>query len=226
MENQKEIKVALIIIVVMIVVASIIGKLALMKADRLQAEYEARFHTIYFDTAGGKIISPIEADSLWDASNIRAEKEGYIFTGWLLNGQPIDYWEELTHDVTVTASYRDPRHTKEQLSSATKIDYVSLFKGEETLRYNFYNITGEIVQDAGDNIYHVDMTKKSSYYTDRIQIEVKGKPSEIIMVGDIISFTGQYQGNYSYTTVLLTDNKIPHFTVYAENLKVVGHTNY
>ena len=63
-------------------------------------------------------------------------------------------------------------------------------------------------------------------YTNRIQVEIKGKTSEILMVGDIISFTGEYLGNSDYTTVLGSNNKIPIFRVFAENLKVTGQLFY
>lgn len=116
----------------------------------------------------------------------------------------------------------------EQLATATTIDYVSLYKGANTLNGNFYKITGEIVQDAGNYIYHINMTKNgtySTYYTDRIQIILIGEPSEILMEGDIVSFTGQSLGNYTYTTVLGSDSTIPELLVYAENLSVIGHTD-
>lgn len=115
-----------------------------------------------------------------------------------------------------------------QISSATTIDYRSLYKGADTLNGNFYNITGEIVQVIEDHFYHVNMTKANeyyTYYTDRIQISLIGTPSEILMEGDIVSFTGEALGNYTYTTVKGNDTTIPFLRVYAENLKVVGHTD-
>lgn len=118
-----------------------------------------------------------------------------------------------------------------QIESATTIDYRTLYKGANTLNGNFYNITGEIVQVVEDRIYHVNMTENSSdyssysYYTDRIQISVIGTPSEILMEGDIISFTGESLGNYTYTSVMGSSNTIPFLRVYAENLKVIGHTD-
>ena len=119
----------------------------------------------------------------------------------------------------------------EQIASATTIDYVSLYKGANTLNGNFYKITGEIVQDVGDHIYHINMTENSlsyssySYYTDRIQISLIGTPSEILMEGDIVSFTGESLGNYTYTAIMGSSNTVPFLRVYAENLKVIGHTD-
>lgn len=218
------IKVVIIIIVVMVVGAFLLNQIVLMQADKMQAEYESRFHTIYFDTDGGKAIAPIKAETFGSVSNKYAEKDGYIFDCWLLDGQPIDSLKSsvLTKDVTLKAQYIDLRPTSEEIANAQTIDYVTLFKGEETLSYKFFKITGEIVQDAGDNIYHVRM---GTSYTNRIQVEIKGKTSEILMVGDIISFTGEYLGNSDYTTVLGSNNKIPIFRVFAENLKVTGHSN-
>ena len=119
--------------------------------------------------------------------------------------------------------------SSEKIASATTIDYRSLYKGANTLNGNFYKITGEIVQVIGDAHYHVNMTKNGSeyysYYTDRIQISLIGTPSEILMEGDIISFTGESLGNYTYTTALGSDNTVPFLRVYAENLKVIGNTD-
>ena len=115
-----------------------------------------------------------------------------------------------------------------QIANATTIDYRSLYKGASTLNGNFYKITGEIVQVVEDHLYHVNMTKTGeyyTYYTDRIQISVIGTPSEILMEGDIISFTGESLGNYTYTSVMGSSTTVPFLRVYAENLKVVGHTD-
>ena len=114
-----------------------------------------------------------------------------------------------------------------QIANATTIDYRSLYKGANTLKGNFYTITGEIVQVVADNIYHINMTKTGeyyTYYTDRIQIFLIGSPSEILMEGDIVSFTGESLGNYTYTAVMGNENTVPFLRVYAENLKVIGHT--
>lgn len=116
----------------------------------------------------------------------------------------------------------------EKISSATTIDYRSLYKGANTLNGNFYKITGEIVQIVDDNHYHINMTKTGeyyTYYTDRIQISLIGAPSEVLMEGDIVSFTGESLGNYTYTAVMGNESTVPFLRVYAENLQVVGHTD-
>lgn len=116
----------------------------------------------------------------------------------------------------------------EKIANATTIDYRSLYKGANTLNGNFYKITGEIVQIIDDTHYHINMTKTGeyyTYYTDRIQISLIGKPSEILMEGDVVSFTGESLGNYTYTAVMGNDETIPFIRVYAENLKVIGHTD-
>lgn len=116
----------------------------------------------------------------------------------------------------------------EKIESATTIDYRSLYKGANTLNGNFYKITGEIVQIIDDTHYHINMTKTGeyyTYYTDRIQISLIGNPSEILMEGDVVSFTGESLGNYTYTAVMGNDTTVPFLRVYAENLKVIGHTN-
>ena len=125
----------------------------------------------------------------------------------------------------------DNEPTSQQISSATTIDYRTLYKGANTLNGNFYKITGEIVQVVDDHIYHVNMTENTSsyssysYYTDRIQISVIGTPSEILMEGDIISFTGESLGNYTYSTVMGNNSTIPFLRVYADYLSVIGHTD-
>lgn len=118
--------------------------------------------------------------------------------------------------------------TSTQISNATTIDYRNLYKGANTLNGKFYKITGEIVQVIGEHLYHINMTKTGeyyTYYTDRIQVSLIGNPSEILMEGDIVSFTGESLGNYTYTAVLGNETTIPFLRVYAENLKVVGHTD-
>lgn len=119
--------------------------------------------------------------------------------------------------------------SQEKIAGATTIDYRSLYKGANTLNGKYYKITGEIVQVVGDNYYHINMTKSGSeyysYYTDRIQISLIGTPSEILMEGDIVSFTGESLGNYTYVTALGSENTVPFLRVYAENLKVIGHTD-
>lgn len=120
-----------------------------------------------------------------------------------------------------------PSH--EQITNAKEIDYRSLYKGADTINGNFYKITGEIVQVIEGNLYHINMTKSGSeyytYYTDRIQISLIGTPSEVLMEGDIVSFIGESLGNYTYTAVLGNEKTVPFLRVYAENLKVIGHTD-
>lgn len=117
---------------------------------------------------------------------------------------------------------------QEKISNATTIDYRTLYKGANTLNGNFYKIVGEIVQIIDSAHYHINMTKSGSanysYYTDRIQISLIGNPSEILMEDDIVSFTGEALGNYTYTSALGSDNTVPYLRVYSENLKVIGHT--
>lgn len=116
----------------------------------------------------------------------------------------------------------------EKIANAKTIDYRSLYKGASTLNGNFYKITGEIVQIIDNAHYHINMTKTGeyySYYTDRIQISLIGTPSEILMEGDIVSFTGESIGNYTYTAVMGNESTVPFLRVYSENLKVVGHTD-
>ena len=114
MKNQKSVIliVLFLIIIIFILVALLIRNMLLSKADKLNAEYEARFHTVYFDTDGGKTISPKKVESFAGISNVSAEKDGYIFQGWLLDGKLIDYsFTPLTQDITLKASYRKKENT-------------------------------------------------------------------------------------------------------------------
>ena len=110
MKNQKGISLIklLLIIVIMIIGYILLNKILYTKADKIKAEYEARFHIISFDTDGGKEIAPKKVESFGGISNVKAEKEGYIFEGWLLDGQLIDHnsTTKLTQDITVKAKYR------------------------------------------------------------------------------------------------------------------------
>ena len=49
--------------------------------------------------------------------------------------------------------------TAKQIASAKTINYVGLYKGANTLKGNFYKITGEIVQVVEDHLYHINMTR-------------------------------------------------------------------
>ena len=110
MKSQKGITLiaVLIIIVIMLLGFFLINKFLHDKAERLNAEYEAMFHTITFDTDGGNYISPKKVQTFGGISNVYAEKNGYIFEGWLLDGQLIDVnsLPPLTQDVIVKAKYR------------------------------------------------------------------------------------------------------------------------
>lgn len=124
MKSQKGISLinlVIIIIVVMTLGAFLISKLLYIKADKLKAEYEARFHTITFDTDGGNYISPKKVETFGGISNVYAEKNGYIFEGWLLDGQLVDVKSSipLTQDVTLTAKYRKKLNTENNNSNFT-----------------------------------------------------------------------------------------------------------
>lgn len=109
MKSQKSITLIafLIVIVILLLGTFLLRKYLYAKADKMQAEYEARFHTVSFDTDGGKAISPKKVESFAGISNVSAEKNGYIFEGWMLDGQLIDYsFTPLTQDVILKAKYR------------------------------------------------------------------------------------------------------------------------
>ena len=122
MKSQKGIsRIAVFFIVVVFMILSIIllKKIILKQADKMEAEYEARFHTITFDTDGGNYISPKKVETFGGISNVYAEKNGYIFEGWLLDGQLVDVnsMTPLTKDVTLTAKYRKKLNTENNSSN-------------------------------------------------------------------------------------------------------------
>ena len=70
----------------------------------LDASWTRLTHTVAFDTAGGTPIGPIAVDDgkpvLEPADPTR---DGYEFSGWLLDGRPYDFDTPVTRDITLTA---------------------------------------------------------------------------------------------------------------------------
>lgn len=108
-----------IIIVITIIVVVLVSNYLHWKVDKMEAEYEARFHTITFDTDGGEYIPPIRVQSTFYSSDKTAKKDGYIFTGWLLNGQPIDESIRITQDITLKASYRKKLNNDSNINNSS-----------------------------------------------------------------------------------------------------------
>lgn len=108
MKNQKGITliVFILIIIIMIFGAFLLNKILLIKADKINAEYEASFHTVTFDTDGGSEIAPMKVQNFIDVTYKVPTKEGYIFQNWLLDGKPVESSSiRVTQDITLKASY-------------------------------------------------------------------------------------------------------------------------
>lgn len=65
-------------------------------------------HTVTFDSAGG---SPVEPQTVADGAAAidpgTPERDGYKFTGWLLDGEPFDFSTPITGDITLTAGWEE-----------------------------------------------------------------------------------------------------------------------
>ena len=65
-------------------------------------------HTVTFDSAGG---STIPAQTVTDGAAAidpgTPTRDGYTFTGWLLDGKPFDFATPITGDITLTAGWEE-----------------------------------------------------------------------------------------------------------------------
>ena len=65
-------------------------------------------HTVTFDSAGG---STIPAQTVTDGAAaidpVTPTRDGYTFTGWLLDGKPFDFATPITGDITLTAGWEE-----------------------------------------------------------------------------------------------------------------------
>lgn len=165
MKNEKGITliVFLLIIIIIILGTFLIRNMLLTKADKLNAEYEARFHTVYFDTDGGKTISPKKVETFASISNVSAEKDGYIFQGWLLDGQLIDYsLTPLTQDITLKASYRKKENNNTNNYSSNSNANNSNNKSSNT---NNSNNSNTQIQPENKKTFNINVRKDANLFT-------------------------------------------------------------
>ncbi|MDR0853159.1 MAG: hypothetical protein LBN34_02210 [Clostridiales Family XIII bacterium] len=117
--------------------------------------------------------------------------------------------------------------TAEAKINSAPIEYRDLFKGGEALAGNYYRLEGEIIQDAGDGTYRVNITKTGTYstfYQDTILIFVTGDTPEKLIEDDVINFVGISAGNYRYETTMGGTNEVPLLLVDGLDVQVVGTT--
>lgn len=82
------------------------------KDGTLAVEYvfvpETVTHTVTFDSAGG---TPVDAQTVGDGDKAidpgTPVRDGYTFTGWLLDGEPYDFTTPVTGDVTLVAGWEE-----------------------------------------------------------------------------------------------------------------------
>ena len=70
---------------------------------------EVAIHTITFDSDGGTPVDDIQVtDGLGITRPENPEKDGYVFAGWRLNGNPYFFGTPVTEDILLTAVWVDP----------------------------------------------------------------------------------------------------------------------
>lgn len=74
----------------------------------LYAKWEPIKYTVTFDTAGGSTIAPIKNIAYGSTIEKPADPvyEGRIFLGWTLNGEPYNFADGVTDDITLKAEWR------------------------------------------------------------------------------------------------------------------------
>ena len=77
-------------------------------------------HTVTFDSAGG---SPVEPQTVADGAAAidpgTPERDGYKFTGWLLDGEPFDFSTPITGDITLVAGWEESEEPAPVLHAVT-----------------------------------------------------------------------------------------------------------
>lgn len=120
MKSQKGVSLIVLLLIIIIIILStfLIRNMLLEKAEKLNAEYEASFHTVTFDTDGGSKIEPMKVQYSVDVTYKIPTKEGYIFEKWLLNGEPVESSNiKVTEDITLKASYKEKNNANNSNSS-------------------------------------------------------------------------------------------------------------
>lgn len=74
----------------------------------LTADWTINTYTVRFDTAGGSSVPEQAIDHGQKITEPAAPtREGYTFTGWLLDGRPFDFATPITGDITLTAGWEE-----------------------------------------------------------------------------------------------------------------------
>ena len=74
----------------------------------LTADWTINTYTVRFDTAGGSSVPEQAIDHGQKVTEPAAPtREGYTFTGWLLDGRPFDFATPITGNITLTAGWQE-----------------------------------------------------------------------------------------------------------------------
>ena len=76
------------------------------------------YYTVSFDTDGGSGIDSVKVLAGFPLEKVEEpKKEGYVFVGWLLNGDIYDLATPITKDITLVASYNESLPIKDYLNT-------------------------------------------------------------------------------------------------------------
>ena len=139
MKDEKGVSLIVLLLIIIIIILStfLIRNMILKKAENLNAEYEASFHTVTFDTDGGSNIEPMKVQYSVDVTYKIPTKEGYIFEKWLLNGKPIESSNiKVTEDITLKASYKEKNNANNSNSSNNNTNVKTPAENKKTYNVN------------------------------------------------------------------------------------------
>lgn len=69
-------------------------------------------YTVTFDSAGGSAVKAAKVEEEKKAKAPTApEKQGYVFDGWLLDGEAYDFTKPITGDLTLVAKWKAAKDT-------------------------------------------------------------------------------------------------------------------
>lgn len=98
---------------------------------------------------------------------------------------------------------------EEDKNNYIEYSYEELSRNPESFKGKKVKVTGKVVQ-VTENGLMVNITNNGYFYQDRVYIVYKRKIGEDkILEKDVITIYGIGNGDYDYTTVMLTDENVP-----------------
>ena len=160
----------------------------------LTAHWTAKQFTVTYEDDDGDVISERVVKYSAYAPNVSASKDGYRFDGWYLGGQPYDFKQRVTSDLTLTAKWTVIQNVQvdipegvqvtepipEDVVSGDSIRLPEASKDGETF-VGWKDQDGNIHQ-AGDNIEITDDTTLTPVFEEipegetQHQITIEGAP--------------------------------------------------